>query len=135
MYLAAATAPETPPEDLGAVTSAIAFVDVCQSMREAPQHLKGASPEERAIADITVEFCKGMVQAVATTIASTPTYVVGSTRVCVADTVTTDMVLDEMREMIGEDRQAFAGSPAPKVDTPSAILGAIHRLSPCDSSK
>ncbi|MFL9582397.1 hypothetical protein [Stenotrophomonas sp. AB1(2024)] len=135
LYLAAATASETTPEDLGAVTSAIAFVDVCQSMREAPKYLKGASPEEQAIAGLTVELCKGMVQAVAATVTSTPNYTVQGARVCLNETLTTDQVIDEMRKMIDADRPAFAGNPIPRVDTSTAILGAIHRLSPCAPSK
>lgn len=134
MYLAVATAPETPAEQLGAVTSAIAFVDLCSSLEDAHKHLDGAKPEEAALVGVSAQFCTGMIQSVAMTVAATPDFRIGETRVCVSDDLAPSAVVEEMAAMIRQDRNQFVGRPTPDVQTPTAILGAIHRLSPCAAS-
>lgn len=127
----AARASERSPEELGAVVSAIAFVEVCQSLTVAPKYLDAAKPEEAALIGLAAQFRTGMIQSVAMTMTATADFRVGSIRVCVDQSLAPREVVDEMAAMISKDKSQFVGRPVPDIQTPAAILLAIHRLSPC----
>lgn len=122
---------EVSPDVLGALVSAIAFVDACQSIRDASKEMVDAKPLEITFVQVVGEFCRGMVVAVASTMRAGQPYRVKGERVCVDPGLSPDKVIDHIKGQIDKDPQSFIGRPVPDVDTPAAIRRSIQALSPC----
>lgn len=122
---------EVTPDELGALVSAIAFVDACQSIRDASREMVDAKPLEITFVQVVGEFCRGMVVAVASTMRAGQPYRVDGEKVCVDPELSLDKVIDRIRLQIDKDREPFIGRPVPHVDTPAAIRRSIQALSPC----
>lgn len=132
---AAPSSSPTTPEELGAVTSAIAFTEMCSSLKNAPTEKDGATGEELAIAAIATEFCRGMVVATVATLGMADKFTLGGKEVCVPESLSVDAVIGEMTKQIAAKRNAFDGHPLPDIQTPTAIVLAIQALSTCKPGK
>jgi len=123
-------ATEVAPEELGAVVSAIAFVDVCQSLRHVSEGMVDAKPLEVTFVQVVGEFCRGMVIAVASTIQAGEPYRADGKKVCIDRELSPEKVIDHIRLQIDRDPSQFIGKPVPQVDTPAAIRRSIQSLFP-----
>lgn len=132
---AAPGSPPTTPEELGAVTSAIAFTEMCSSLKDAPTEKDGATGEELAIAAIATELCKGMVVSAVATLGMADKFTLGGKEVCVPESLSVDAVIGEMTRQIGARRDAYEGHPLPDIQTPTAIVLAIQTLSTCKTGR
>lgn len=128
---AAPGSPPTTPEELGAVTSAIAFTEMCSSLKDAPTEKEGATREELALADIAAELCKGMVVSTVATLGMADKFTLDGKEVCVPETLSVDTVIGEMTRQIRANREAYEGHPLPEIQTPAAIVLAVQALSKC----
>lgn len=122
---------EVSPEELGALVSAIAFVDACLSLRDVSHEMDGATPVEIALFQVAGELCRGMVVAVASTVQAGQPYRAGGEGVCVDPVLSPEKVINHMKGQIVMDPQPFMGRPTPQIETPAAILRSISALSPC----
>lgn len=132
--LSTAAAPST-PEELGAVTSAIAFTEVCDSLKSAPTKKDGATDGDLAMMSVVAEFCKGMVVSAVTSMGMADKFTIDGKGVCISESLSVDDVIGEMKRQIGADRANYEGHPTPHIQTPASIVLAVQSLSTCPPRK